>query len=33
MRGILERFEWASFGMIPVIRARQPREEEMKCGI
>jgi hypothetical protein len=29
MRGILESFERASFGMISDLRARQPREEEM----
>src|ERR1700716_1721476 len=32
MRGTLESFAWASTAMIPVIRPRQPREEEMKCG-
>lgn len=32
MRGILDTFVWASTRMIPVLRPRQPREEEMKCG-
>jgi transposase len=32
MRGTLESFAWAPNAVIPVIRPRQPREEEMKCG-
>ncbi len=32
MRGILDEFYTGIPGMIPVLRARQPREEEMKCG-
>jgi hypothetical protein len=32
MRGILDTFMWASSGMIPVPRPRQPREVKMKCG-
>ena len=32
MRGILGEFYTGISAMIPVFRARQPREEEMKCG-
>src|SRR5579863_5195290 len=32
MRGILDEFYTGIPAMIPVLRARQPREEEMKCG-
>lgn len=32
MRGILDEFYVGIHVMIPVTRARQPREEEMKCG-
>jgi hypothetical protein len=32
MRGILDEFYTGIPVMIPVLRARQPREEEMKCG-
>src|SRR4051794_21486818 len=32
MRGILDKFYAGIHVMIPAPRARQPREEEMKCG-
>ena len=32
MRGTLGNTKWASIVMIPVTRARQPRDGEMKCG-
>ena len=32
MRGILGKFYAGTFVVIPALRARQPREEEMKCG-
>jgi hypothetical protein len=32
MRGILGKFYPGTFLVIPAPRARQPREEEMKCG-
>jgi len=32
MRGILGNFKWAPEPVIPGVRLRQPREEEMKCG-
>ena len=32
MRGILGTFYAGTFVVIPAPRARQPREEEMKCG-
>ena len=32
MWGILEHVMWASYGIIPELRTRQPRDGQMKCG-